>query len=153
MVSTCISFYFLSILLNDLRRLQSPLFTRFSLSPFYFWSTFPRSGHLAEIRWSVWILKSKRTLCVSFSWMGTGLCIYHLLEWSNLNFFHNSHWSPSPPSRVQSYTLFALICCIRLFNDWSFRLHHYITNTCYFFASNLFLLYSSLSLWRCFVLL
>ena len=49
-----------------------------------------RSGLLTGIRWSVWKLKSYRSLCVSFSRTGAGLCIYHLLVWSNLNFFHIS---------------------------------------------------------------
>ena len=34
--------------------------------------------------------KSHRHLCVSFSRTGAGLCIYHVLAWSNLNFFHIS---------------------------------------------------------------
>ena len=38
-----------------------------------------RSGLLAGIRWSVCMLKSHRSLCVSFSGTGVGLCIYHLL--------------------------------------------------------------------------
>ena len=49
-----------------------------------------RSGLLAEIRWSVFTWKSQRSLCVSFSRTGAGLCIYHLLVWSNLNFLHIS---------------------------------------------------------------
>ena len=32
-------------------------------------------GLLAEIRWSVCTSKSQRSLCVSFSWKGAGLCI------------------------------------------------------------------------------
>ena len=47
-----------------------------------------RSGFQAEIRWSVCMSKSHRSLCVSFSWTGAGLCIYHLVVWSNLNFLH-----------------------------------------------------------------
>ena len=38
------------------------------------------------------MLKSHRSLCVSFSRTGAGLCIYHLLAWSNLNFLHISQW-------------------------------------------------------------
>ena len=34
--------------------------------------------------------KSHRSLCVSFSRIGAGLCIYHLLVWTNLNFLHIS---------------------------------------------------------------
>ena len=36
--------------------------------------------------------KSHRSLCVSFSMTGAGLCIYHLFVWSNLNFLLNSLW-------------------------------------------------------------
>ena len=35
-----------------------------------------RSGRLAEILWSVCMLKSKRSLCVSFSRTDSGLCLY-----------------------------------------------------------------------------
>ena len=51
-----------------------------------------RSGRLGEIWWSVWISKSQRSLCVSFSRTAAGLCIYHLFVWSNLNFLHISQW-------------------------------------------------------------
>ena len=37
-----------------------------------------RYGLLAAIRWSVYLSKSHRSLCVSFSRIGAGLCIYHL---------------------------------------------------------------------------
>ena len=49
-----------------------------------------RSGLLAKIRWSVCISKFHRSLCVSFSRTGAGLCIYYLLAWSNLNFLQIS---------------------------------------------------------------
>ena len=55
-----------------------------------------RSGLLAEIRWSVCMSKSHRSLCVSFSRTGVGLCIYHLLACSNLNFLHISQWITLP---------------------------------------------------------
>ena len=55
-----------------------------------------RSGLLAGIRWSVCMLKSHRSLCVSFSRTGAGLWIYHLLVWSNLNFLHISQWITLP---------------------------------------------------------
>ena len=55
-------------------------------NPLFFLLIIIRSGLLAGIRWSVSILKSHRTLCVSFSWTGAGLCVYYLLVWSNLNF-------------------------------------------------------------------
>ena len=49
-----------------------------------------RSGLLVEIRWSVCTSKSHRSLCVSFSRIDAGLCIYHLFVWSNLIFLHIS---------------------------------------------------------------
>ena len=59
-----------------------------------------RSGCMAEIRSYVNIWKSQQSLCVSFSNTDSGLCIYHLFVWSNLNFLHNSLWITFPPSRV-----------------------------------------------------
>ena len=55
-----------------------------------------RSGHLAEIRGSVCISKSHRSLCVLFSRTDAGLCILHLFIWSNLNFLHVSWWITLP---------------------------------------------------------
>ena len=42
------------------------------------------------------MLKSHRSLCVAFSRRGAGLCIYHLLVWSNLSFLHISQWITLP---------------------------------------------------------
>ena len=58
----------------------------------FFFFIIIRFGLLAEIKWSVCILKSPRSLCVSFLSRGAGLCIYNLLSWSNLNFLHISQW-------------------------------------------------------------
>ena len=55
-----------------------------------------RSGLLAEIRWSVCMLKSHRSLCVSFSRTRAGLCINHLFKWLNLNLLHISQWITLP---------------------------------------------------------
>ena len=55
-----------------------------------------RSGLLAGIKWSVCMLKSHRSLYESFSRTGAGLCIYHLLVWSNWNFLHISQWITLP---------------------------------------------------------
>ena len=55
-----------------------------------------KSGLLAEIRWSVCMSKSYRSLCASFSRAGPGLCIDHLFVWSNLNFLHISQWISLP---------------------------------------------------------
>ena len=55
-----------------------------------------RFGLLAEIRWSVCMSKSHRSLCVLFSKTVAGLCIYHLFVWSNLNCLHISQWITLP---------------------------------------------------------
>ena len=55
-----------------------------------------RSGPLAEIRWSVWMSKSIKSLCVRFSKTVFGLRIYHLFVWSNLNCLHISKWITLP---------------------------------------------------------
>ena len=52
-------------------------------------------------------------------------------------------------SRIQSYTLSVLICCVHLLCDWSFRLYHHITYICCFVASYLFLLWSDWFYWNC----
>ena len=63
---------------------------------FVFFMLIIRSGLLAEIRWSVCMSKSHRSLCVSFCKTDAGLCIYHLFVWSNLNFLHISLWITLP---------------------------------------------------------
>ena len=56
----------------------------------------------------VFISKSQRILCVSFSWTDYGLHIYHLFVWSNLNFLHNSQWTIIPTqSCLNLYSLCA----------------------------------------------
>ena len=59
---------------------------------FFFSLIIIKSGLLIEIRWSVCMSKSHRSLCVSFSRAGAGLCIYHLFVWPTLNFLHISQW-------------------------------------------------------------
>ena len=51
-----------------------------------------RSGLLAEIRWSVCISMSHRSLCVSYSRTAAGLWLHHLFVWSNLKLLHISQW-------------------------------------------------------------
>ena len=63
---------------------------------FFFLLIIMRSGLLAGIRWSVFILKSHRSLCESFSRTGAGLCIYHLFVRSNWNFLYISQWITLP---------------------------------------------------------
>ena len=78
--------------------------------------------------------KSHRSLCVSFSRTDSGLCIYHLFVWSNLNFLHNSQWITLPAQSCQVYTLSVLICCIHLLCDRWICLYHHITYICCFVA-------------------
>ena len=66
-----------------------------------------KSGLLVGIRWSVCMLKSHRSLCVAFSRTGVGLCIYHLLVWSNLSFLHIFQWITLP---IQSCLALYSLC-------------------------------------------
>ena len=93
------------------------------------------SGLLARIRWSVCMLKSHRSLCLSSSRTGAGLCIYHLFVWSNLNFMLISQWIILPTllclalysfcanllhsltmwliiSSLSPYSLHTIFCCV-----------------------------------------
>ena len=80
---------------------QSRLFCKFSFFVDYY-----EVWVLAGIRWSVCMLKS-HSLCVAFSWTGAGLCIYHLLVWSNINFLHISQWITLP---TQSFLALYSLC-------------------------------------------
>ena len=72
---------------------------------FFFLLIIIRSGLLAEIWWSMFMIKSHRSLWVLFSRAGAGLCIYHLLVWLllllllfysvffSLALTDNFHWS------------------------------------------------------------
>ena len=91
---------------------------------------------------------------MSFSRTGAGLCIYHLLAWSNLNFFHISQWITLP---IQSCLVLYSFCanllhslimwlivsslspdiCRCLPPDTTFHLCHRIVYICYFVASYL----------------
>ena len=53
----------------------------------FFLLTVIRSSLRAGIKWSVYISKSQRILCVSFSGTDSGLYIYHLILWSNMVHF------------------------------------------------------------------
>ena len=73
----------------------------------------PRSGCLAEIRWSVCIAKSPKSLWISRTDAGLGL--HHLFVWSNLNFLNNSQWIP-----------FLLQSCLVLYSFCANLLHSLI---------------------------
>ena len=98
-------------------------------------------GLVVQIRWSVCISESKRSLCVLFSWINSGLSTNHLFVWSNLNFWHDSQWFTLPiqsnlvsysftanflhsliiwliVSSLSSHNLHLLFCCVNLFLLW-----------------------------------
>ena len=76
---------------------------------FFFFFTTTKSGRLAEITWSVCIVKSQRVLSVSFSRTISGLCVYYLSVWSNSNFLQNS--CGSPLLLLVVVVVFAFISC------------------------------------------
>ena len=90
---TFFQFYFVVCRDSRVHNFANSLFFLFF---FFFLLIIIRSGLLAEIRWSVCMSKSQRSLCVSFSRTDAGLCIYHLFVWSNLNFSHISEWITLP---------------------------------------------------------
>ena len=55
-----------------------------------------------------------RTFCVSFSKTDSGLCVYHLFVWANLNFLHNSLWIIFCCQTYLVLYSFARIYCIRI---------------------------------------
>ena len=78
-----------------------------TFSFFFFFLIIIRFCHLFDIRWSVCISKSQKSLCISFTWTDSGLCIYHLFVWPNLKFLHNSQWITFP---TQSCLVLYSIC-------------------------------------------
>ena len=111
-----------------------------------------RSGLRAEIRWSVCISKSHRSLWVSFSRTGAGLCIYHLLVWLNLNFLYISQWTTLlTQSCLALYSFSAnllhLLIMWLVVSSQSLHSLHVL-----FFVSYLSSLWYDWFIWRCFVL-
>ena len=95
-----------------------------------------RCGRLPEIRWSVCISKSQKSLCVSFSRRDVGL-------WSNFSFLQNFQWITLPAQSCQILYSF----CDNLLHSpimglivSSLSLHNL---NLLFFASYLFLLWYS----------
>ena len=96
--------------------------------PFFYWSLW--SLVLVEIRWSVCMSKSHRSLWVSFFWPGAELCIYLLFVWLNLNFLHISQWITLPTqSCLVFYTFCAIITIVIII--YSFRIFH--ISVCWWF--------------------
>ena len=91
-LSICLPFRFLWSSLRGPLEQQDLYYSKFS--PFFL--IFTMSGLLVGIKWYVFISKSRRILCVSFSKSDSGWCIYHLVIRSNFNFLHNSQWIAFP---------------------------------------------------------
>ena len=65
-------------------------FTIWQVLFFFFLLIITRPALLVGVRRSVSNSKFLRILCLSLSSRDAGLCIYHLVAWSNFNFLHNS---------------------------------------------------------------
>ena len=63
--------------------------------------------------WTICIWEFRRTSCVSFSKTDSGLCLYHLVIWSNFNFLHISQWITIPS---QSCLLLYSLCARLLYS-------------------------------------
>ena len=82
------------------------------------------SGLLAQIRWSVYLSKSYRSLCVSLSRTDLGFCIYHLFVWWNLNFLHKSqgiHWKLCKKFKFDHIIIIIIIIIILHFKSFSYQ--------------------------------
>ena len=89
---------------------------RYKENSFFFFFSFllliTRTDLQHGIRWSLCIPKSQWILCISFSRTDAGLCIYHLVVWSNFSFLQDSHWITFHTQLC--HISFALICSIRI---------------------------------------
>ena len=83
----------------------------FTSSLLFFLLIIIESGLLAGIGWSFCMLKPHRSSCVFFSRTGAGLCIYHLLVWSNSHFLHISMWITLPTQSC--FTLYSRCANLR----------------------------------------
>ena len=81
------------------------------------------------------MLKSHRSLWMSSSMTGAGLCIYHLLVWSNLNFLHISQWITLP---TQSCLALYSFCANLLHSLIMWLIIIIIIISCEFFAPIVF---------------
>ena len=90
------------IFFNSLAKLRYLSFFSHSLS-FILWSTGTASSTILQVLFFFcWLLLGlvfwiRGSVCMLKShWTGAGLCIYHFLVWSNLNFLHISQWMTLP---------------------------------------------------------
>ena len=64
-------------------------------------------------------------------WDGLWVCINYLFVGWNINFLHNYQRITFPNKSCPVVYFLVQIYCIRLLDDWSFRLSHHITYICY----------------------
>ena len=86
------------------------------------------------------VSQNLREINVSFSRTDSGLCIYHLLVWSNFNILHNSQWITIP---TQSCLITYIYIFIYLFLAFSFTLYTSLSHFHRIHLSAMFIL----SLW------
>ena len=149
--SRYLSFFSHSVVCQDNKVDNFADFLFFSF--FFFLLIIIRYGLRAEIRWSVCISKSHRNLCVSFSRTGAGLCIYHLLAWSNFKFLAHFPVDHLADPAVSSFIF--LLCQFAAFAYYvidGFISVTRIVCICYFVEFYLSSLWYDWFLWRCFVL-
>ena len=87
---------------------RAPITIGITVPPVFFNSQ-ARSRYLSFILLSFnFTLWFARSLCSSFSWTDSGLCIFHLFIWSNISFLHSSQWITLPTqSCLVSYSFSA----------------------------------------------
>ena len=112
--TVCVSF---SRTVSGLCMYQLFVWSNINSLQYYQWITFPTHSGLrgrqcilfgvfsffflslcvvVRTRRSVRMAKSQRTLCGSFSGTVSGLCMYELFVWSNVNFLHYCQWITFP---------------------------------------------------------
>ena len=109
-----------------------------------------KSGLLTEIRWSVCMSKSHRTLCVSFLGQVLG-CAYTICSYGQISIFCTfPSRSPCPPSRLVLYSF-----CANLLHSLIMWLivSSLSPHSLHFVESYLFSLWYVWFLWHCFLLL
>ena len=101
------------------------LFFFFFFFFFFFWWL-----SLSLVVWprlrNLFYLKILKNFCVLFSWMDSGLCIYHLFWWSNLNILHNS-----PGDQLFHKVVSTLI----IFSRWFAAFAYYVIKSLLLFYS------------------
>ena len=117
-------------------------------SSFILWSAETAKSTILQVLFFCWLLlglvfwlrlvdacmsKSHRSLCVLFSRTAAGLCIYHLLVWSNFNFLRISQWITLPTQSCLVLYSFWANLLHPLFYDWWLHLCHRVAKIYYYY--------------------